>query len=79
MLSEMKWRLNEVDPHVSEHEFIKWLGIWLVMVCYKGIWGRRYWWSKYDIQIGRGSPFRLNEYMSRVRFEQILAGLKYID
>ena len=24
-----------MDPHVSENEFIKWLGMWLVMGCYK--------------------------------------------
>ena len=36
--------LPERAPHVSEHEFINWLGMWLVMVCYEGNWGRRYWW-----------------------------------
>ena len=39
MLPEMNRRLPEGYPRVSEHEFIKWLGLWLLMwwamVCYK--------------------------------------------
>ena len=49
------------------------------MGCYKINWVQKGWWSKYDIRIGRGSHFQLNEYMSRVRFEQILTRLKYTD
>ena len=43
MLPGMNRRLPEGGPHVSEHELIKWLGVWLVMGCYEGNWGRRYW------------------------------------
>ena len=64
---------------MSEHDFTKWLGMWLVMGCYEGKWGWRDWWSKDDIRIGRGSPFQLNKYMIRVRFEKILARIKYTD
>ena len=60
MLPGMKQSLPEVDPHVSEHEFIKWLGMCLVMRCYKGNWGLKDWWSKDNILIGIGAPFRLN-------------------
>ena len=49
MLPGVNWSLPEGDPHVSEHDFIKWLGMCLVMGCYKGNWGWRYWWSKDDI------------------------------
>ena len=76
MLPGMNRRLPEGGLHVSEHEFIKWLGMWLVMGCYKRNWGLRDWWSKDDIRIGRGPPFRLNEYMSCVRFEEILTWIK---
>ena len=31
MLPVMNIRLPEGDPHVLEHEFFKWLGMWLVM------------------------------------------------
>ena len=33
-------RLPGGDTHVSEHDLIKWLGMWLMMGCYKGNWGR---------------------------------------
>ena len=33
MLPGINWRLSEEYPCVSEHEFIKWLGMCLVMVC----------------------------------------------
>ena len=32
MLPGMNWRLPEGGPHVLEHDVIKWLGMWLVMV-----------------------------------------------
>ena len=79
MLPGMNRRLPEGDPHVSEHEFIKWLGMWLVMGYYEVNWGRLDWWSKNNIRIGRGSPFGLNAYMSCVRFEQIITRIKYTD
>ena len=64
---------------MSEHEFIKWLGMRFVVVCDKEKWGRKYWWSKEDILIGKRYSFRLNEYMIHVRFEKILTRIKYID
>ena len=79
MLPGINRRLPEGAYHLSDNEFINWLGMWMVMGCYEGTWGRRYWWSKEDIRIGRGSPFRLNEYMSCVRFEKILTWIKYKD
>ena len=79
MLSGMNQNLTEGDPHVSENELIKWLGVWLVMGCYEGNWGRQYLWSNDDIKIVRGAPFCLNEYMRHVRFEKILTRLKYTD
>ena len=39
MLPGMNRRLPEQYPCVSEHEFIKWLGMLLVIGCYEGKWG----------------------------------------
>ena len=44
MIPGMNRHLPEVPPHVSEHEFINWLGMWLVMGCYEGNLGRQDWW-----------------------------------
>ena len=49
ILPGMNRSLPERDTHVSEHEFTKWFKMWLVMGCYKGNWGWKYWWSKDDI------------------------------
>ena len=38
MLPGMNRRLSEGVPNVSEHDFIKWLEMWLVMGCYEGNW-----------------------------------------
>ena len=35
VLPGMNWRLPDGDPHVSEHNFIKWLGMWSMMGCYE--------------------------------------------
>ena len=49
------------------------------MGCYEGNWGWKNWWSKDNTRVGRGSPFRLNEYMGCVRFDKIRTRLKYTD
>ena len=46
MFPVMNSVLPEGDTHVSENYFIKWLTMWLVMGCYEGNWGCRYWWSQ---------------------------------
>ena len=43
MLPGTNRRLTEGDTNVSEYEFIKWLGMWLVMGRYDGKWVRRDW------------------------------------
>ena len=40
MLPVMNCIMPEGDPRVLENYFIKWLGMWLVMGCYKGKWVR---------------------------------------
>ena len=79
MIPGMNRCLSEGDPHVSEHEFIKWLRMRFVMGCYAGNWGRKYWRSKENIRIGGGSHFCLNEYIRSVRSEKILTRFKYTD
>ena len=64
---------------MSEYEVIKWIVMWLMMVCYEVKWGWQDWWSKDNIIIGRVATFHLNEYMNRVRFEEISTGINYTD
>ena len=56
----MNWLLPEGGTIVSEHEFIKLLGMWFVMGYYKVNWVWQDWWSKEDIRIGIGYLFHFN-------------------
>ena len=47
------------------------MGFWF------GIVNRRNWWSTSEPTMSVGSPFILNKYMSRIRFEVILGYLRY--
>ena len=49
------------------------MGLWV------GTQNRRNWWSAAEPKISGGEPFRLNNYMSRARFEGISGSLHYID
>ena len=63
---------------VSYGEFIVLIGLWLLMASQKvGGCSRRDYWSSEPISHWSGAPFRLNSYMSRNRFEQIITNLKY--
>ena len=59
--------------------FIRWLGCWFYMGCWVRTLNRRNWWSTEDTTMFGGSPFILNKYMSRNRFEVILGCLHYTD
>ena len=60
-------------------ELMRWVGCWLYIYCWVGIPERRDWWSVTPQVMHRGSYFRLNEYMSRHCFDEILASLGYTN
>ena len=63
---------------LSYGEFLTFIGIWFLMATQKvGGCSRRDYWSEEPISHWNGAPFRLNSYMSRNRFEQIISNLKY--
>ena len=70
---------EQLDVPMTTQEYIKWVGCWLYMSCWVGIFNQRYWWSTVAPSRHKGSPFRLNNYMSRNRFEQILSSLQHTD
>jgi len=61
------------------HEFYVFLGCIFYMSCFVGIDNRADWWSTSPIDMMSGAPFRLNAYMSRKRFDEIMSALKYTD
>ena len=58
-------------PRLTMHEFYKWLGCHFFMACFQGIDDRDEWWSQRPVSLFSGAPFRLNEFMSRNRFNDI--------
>lgn len=59
-------------------EFLRWIGLWFLMATVQGP-SRIEFWRKESVDIFNGAPFRLNEYMSKNRFEDILAAMAYTD
>ena len=66
---------ERLDVPMTTQEYIKWVGCWLYMSCWVGIRNQRDWWSTVAPSRHKGAPFRLNYYMSRNHFEQILSSL----
>jgi hypothetical protein len=64
---------------VDLREFYVFLGCIFYMSCYQGIPDRELWWSSRPIDMFNGAPFRLNAYMSRNRFHEIMQALRYTD
>jgi hypothetical protein len=64
---------------VDLQEFYVFLGCIFYMSCYQGIPDRELWWSLHPIDMFDGEPFRLNAYMSRNRFREIMQALRYTD
>ena len=61
---------------VTLGEFYRFIGLWLLMATIQGPTRRDYW-ATDPISPFRGAPIRLNEFMSRCRFEAILTSLRY--
>lgn len=70
------------NPHLKMgdtdlQELICFFGCEKMMACFEGISDRRMWFSKEPINMYAGAPFRLNEYMTGNRFEDIMQALRY--
>jgi len=57
-------------------EFLRWLGLWFLMATTEGN-NRHDFWSSSNVDRFKGAPFRLNDLMSRDRFDQILGALAF--
>ena len=69
-------KTNNILKHQMEIGiFIQWIGCWVYIGFWVIISNRRNWWSTADPNMSDGSPFRINNYMSRMRFEAILLSL----
>ena len=64
---------------INLQEYYVWLGCIFYMACWQGIGDRDEWWTSDPIDPFKGAPFRLNAYMSRVRFKDITGAIRYTD
>ena len=65
-----------MEKDLTYGEFLRFVGIWLLMATIVGP-QRRDFWSKKTVNRFDGAPFRLNDLMSRNRFEEILRNLAF--
>ena len=60
-------------------EFFVFIGCIFFMACFEGVSDCRDWWSLLPVDSFKGAPFRLNEYMSLRRFEDIMQALCFTN
>lgn len=69
---------KQLNNELTLGEFYRWLGIWLLLSTTEGS-PRSAFWSQNPPSCFSGAPFRLHEYMSKRRFEDILSALTLTD
>ena len=67
---------NLLNEELTYGEFLRWLGLWMMMGTIEGF-SRRDFWATSPVTMYRGSPYRFNDLMSRSRFEDILECIRY--
>ena len=69
---------NLEGPPVTKGEFLRWMGLWFFMATCAGFSKQQYF-SATEINNKTGAPYRLNEWMSRNRFNAILGALTFTN
>ncbi len=64
---------------IDLHEFYVFHGCIFYMSCFVGIDNRSDWWLTAPINMMQGAPFRLNLFITRKRFDEIMSALKYTN
>ena len=60
-------------------DFYVWLGCHFFMACFEGIENNKMWWSEKTIDMFERAPFRLSEYMSGRRFQNVGTSIGYTN
>ena len=73
--------LNNVNENVEEDlvtygELLRWIGLWFLFATNTGS-QRHEFWQANDVSMFNGAPFRVNQYMSRNRFNFILSKIAF--
>ncbi len=70
---------KELSNKMSLQKFYVFLGCIFFMACYDGITDWDLWWSLKPVDMFDEAPFRLNAYMTRNRFKEIIQSIRYTD
>ena len=68
--------LDEGQHAISKGELLRFIGLWLFMSTTSGF-PRKEYFSKREVNVYSGAPYRIHMWMSRHRFELILRALTY--
>ena len=71
-------KIEDEIGDISFGELLRFIGLWFFLATTSGF-PRRDFFSSFPVSVKSGAPYRLNEYMSRKRFETILQALCYTD
>ena len=66
-------------PNITLQNFYVWLGFHFFMAGFEGIENNKIWWSEKPINMFEGAPFRLSDYMSGRRFQNIGVAIRYTN
>lgn len=72
VIENINKRLDDNQPPVKYGEFLRFLGIFFLLSCHQG-GERKHYWSTDPITHQSAAPIRVNEYMSKNRFNLILS------
>ena len=78
LLVQTNERLEKVGRRLTLGELLRWIGLWYYMATFKG-YNRSDYFSSRPIDDFDGAPVRLNQWMSRNRFQQVLNCLFLTD
>ena len=76
ILKKTNETIEDEIGEITIGELLRFLGIWFFLATTSGF-ARREFFSTYAVNVRTGAPYRVNQYMSRTRFEAILQALSY--
>ena len=78
VLESTNKNLQEDCSEITFGELLRFIGLWFFLATTSGF-SRRDYFSSLSVNVKFGAPYRLNQYMSRNRFEQILQAISYTN
>ena len=66
-------------PHMTLQDFYVWMGCHFFMAGFEGIENNKMWWTENPIDVFKGAPFMLSEYISGRRFHNIGEAIRYTN